>query len=187
MVNTLGYDGELERYSRGLDSWVPLDSDASFGAMRRSIDVQRKASDGNNRARVLLRIKPAKPGVQAPRPPALPTMGLLNPAPPMPPPKPLADGDVMMPQPFAPLKVNERGLLSIMPFARESGSGCDQQTGQSQPQPPQQPTQPQPQQQQAMPPPPQAPPQPQPPQIGSMMHGGPPGMFFHPIATGPSG
>ena len=49
-------DGELERYSRGFDTWVPLDSDASFAAMKRSIDVQRK-SGGNHRARVLLRIK----------------------------------------------------------------------------------------------------------------------------------
>jgi hypothetical protein len=66
MVAMLGFDGELERFSRGLDTWVPLDSEASFGAMKRSIDVQRKASEGNGRARVLLRIKRAKPAQTSP-------------------------------------------------------------------------------------------------------------------------
>jgi hypothetical protein len=56
MTDNLGLDGSLERYSRGLDTWVPLDSEASFAAMKRSIDVQRR-SGGNHRARVLLRIK----------------------------------------------------------------------------------------------------------------------------------
>jgi hypothetical protein len=57
----LGVDGQLERYSRGLDTWVPLDSEASFSAMKRSIDVQRKANDGNHRPRVLLRVLNPKP------------------------------------------------------------------------------------------------------------------------------
>ena len=67
MAENLGVDGPIERYSRGLDTWVPLDSEGSFAAMRRSIDVQRKASaEGHTRARVLLRIKSAAKTDQAP-------------------------------------------------------------------------------------------------------------------------
>src|SRR5271170_8448520 len=63
MTENLAVDGPLERYSRGLDTWVPLDSEGSFAAMKRSIDVQRRAAtEGHTRARVLLRIKSiAKP------------------------------------------------------------------------------------------------------------------------------
>src|SRR5271156_5698083 len=56
MMELLQFDGQLERYSRGLDTWVPLDSDASFAAMKRSIDVQRKNRDAQSKPRVLLRI-----------------------------------------------------------------------------------------------------------------------------------
>lgn len=63
MENSLGLDGLLERYSRGLDTWVPLDSEASFAAMRRSIDVQRKSGDKHS-ARVLLRIKAPKQALE---------------------------------------------------------------------------------------------------------------------------
>ena len=63
MENNLGLDGPLERYSRGLDTWVPLDSEASFAAMKRSIDIQRKSGDKHS-ARVLLRIKAPKQALE---------------------------------------------------------------------------------------------------------------------------
>ena len=99
MEQNLGFGGPLERYSRGLDTWVPLDSDASFAAMKRSIDVQRKAGQ-TQRARVLLRIKgrtgqlintgvPSSPAIQ-------PTPMISAP------PQPADDDGKMSFRPFAP-------------------------------------------------------------------------------------
>src|SRR5271168_2049125 len=98
MTENLAVDGPLERYSRGLDTWVPLDSEGSFAAMKRSIDVQRRAAtEGHTRARVLLRIKsvaktdPAPATQGSPSPIALPPInipgvGISQPPPPRPPP-----------------------------------------------------------------------------------------------------
>jgi hypothetical protein len=135
MVDMLGFDGELERFSRGLDTWVPLDSEASFGAMKRSIDVQRKAGEGNGRARVLLRIKRAKSA--QPAPPAL--TQFQQPAP-----FPSLDELFGDNQPNA----NPPTRMSYRPFARDLYSNGEslpmpieyqqhQQPQQPQPQPPQ--------------------------------------------------
>lgn len=108
MRDILGMDGPLERYSRGLDTWVPLESEASFGAMKRSIDVQRKAGDGSHTPRVMLRIKPAK--TETPvvtQPPSLPMIT---------PPPHNRDVSAPAPQPMS------DGRLSFRPFVREQVS-----------------------------------------------------------------
>lgn len=167
MSESLGVDGPLERYSRGLDTWVPLDSEASFAAMKRSIDVQRKAGEGN-RARVLLRIKDVK--LQAPPTgPTLPSLPLMPPivlpgATTIVPPRPIAPTDSMR--------------MSFRPFARELPPP---------PPPPPLPATPEQrssvdQQRQQLPPPPPPLGQPVPPQA---MSGLPPA-FFHP-PPGPPG
>ena len=83
MEQNLGLDGPLERYSRGLDTWVPLDSEASFAAMKRSIDVQRKAGV-NHRARVLLRVRGGKAQPSTSSPNVTPTPMISIPTSPQP-------------------------------------------------------------------------------------------------------
>src|SRR5271154_4800744 len=114
MTENLAVDGPLERYSRGLDTWVPLDSEGSFAAMKRSIDVQhRAATEGHTRARVLLRIKsvaktePA-PATQASSSPiVIPPINILG-----------ADGSQPPPPPPPPAN-NESVRMSFRPFASE--------------------------------------------------------------------
>jgi hypothetical protein len=133
MTENLGFDGPLERYSRGLDSWVPLDSDASFAAMKRSIYVQRGAGDGHTRARVLLRIKPAKPDTppvtQSPTVPprsSIPINMNLIPVD-----KSVSSGDSAAPQ------INtDGGRMSFRPFARESAPAPVAEQQQAPPPPP---------------------------------------------------
>src|SRR5271170_417107 len=120
MTENLGVDGPIERYSRGLDTWVPLDSEGSFAAMKRSIEVQRRAAtEGHTRARVLLRIKSVAkteptPATQA----SPPLLGL----PPINVPGAGVSQQQQQQQPLPPpppVPMNEGVRMSFRPFASE--------------------------------------------------------------------
>jgi hypothetical protein len=156
MEQNLGLNGSLERYSRGLDTWVPLDSEASFAAMKRSIDVQRKAGS-THRARVLLRItpKPTTPkanGTRTSSPPVVIPTPMISPPP-------------------QPTNGNGNGKLSFRPFATRAIPLEREYKDRQSPGP--------------FPPPPHPPPPP-PFGLPMQHQNGPPPMFFQPPPPPPA-
>src|SRR5215475_14014332 len=73
MMENLGFDGTLERYSRSVDRWVPLDSDESFSAMKRSIGARRGNRNENARFKVQLKVTPLPIAIPTPEVSSLPT------------------------------------------------------------------------------------------------------------------